>query len=239
MNDVGDLCASKEILSALQTDIISSVDFERVMKVAKTGPSPSIGAKSTGYAINQAFDPIFDGRYDHKYEQRSRSGRHVLADTVAVPIQIFHPVFAQFIHDEGNEAKIVPNDVLLLTVEYFRKSSAIYESETARCAALRPLLSQLFGAQLLPLDHGGNKPDGQAQCFADFFRKMVTLILAEFKNEIGTGGSCSSAQVNLNYLKILARDDDVSGMCLCSSYFAKAWCRWETFVVRHVALLSC
>ena len=61
----------------------------------------------------------------------------VPTDTIAPPIQLFHPVFGHFIDDLSNNL-CVPPEIVKATVCYMRPSSAIYDNEAIRRAALEP-----------------------------------------------------------------------------------------------------
>ena len=78
--------------------------------------------------------PIYDGCYDAT----------VPTDTIAPPIQLFHPVFGHFIDDLSNNL-CVPPEIVKATVRYMRASSAIYDNEAIRRAALEPHLGRILG----------------------------------------------------------------------------------------------
>ena len=176
----------------------SSAGRETALKKALNAESPSISAKSQEYRKFQRNSPIYDGRYDAKNP----------TDTIAPPIQLFHPAFAHFLDDVTNQDLPVPEHIIKVTVEYMRKSSAIYECEEQRTATLRSLLEDALGITILKrVNADRSKPDGVYEAELRGSKIKVFLVLLEHKNELGDGACDPSRQAGLSFTRFAAQDD--------------------------------
>ena len=176
----------------------SSSGREKALKKALSAKSPSISAKSNEYRKYQRDSPIYDGRYDANDP----------TDTIAPPIQLFHPAFAHFLDDVTNQDLPVPEEVIRVTVKYMRNSSAIYESEDQRTAALKSLLEDVLGVKIVKrVNADGSKPDGVYEAELRGTKIKVILVLLEHKNELGDGHCDPSRQAGLSYTRFSAQDD--------------------------------
>jgi hypothetical protein len=186
----------------------SSAGRKVALEKARTAKTPSTAAKSQEYRIYQHSSPIYDGRYDAKNP----------TDTIAPPIQLFHPAFAHFLDDITNKDLPVPEHILKVTVEYMRKSSAIYEDEGQRTAMLRSLLEDALGITILKrVNADGSNPDGVYEAELRGSKIKVILVLLEHKNELGDGGSDPSRQAGLSFSRFACQGD----VCFhhCDQYF--------------------
>ena len=179
------------------------------LKKALTAESPSTSAKSQEYRKYLHNSPIYDGRYDANNP----------TDTIAPPIQLFHPAFAHLLDDVTNQYLPVPEHILKVTVEYMQNSSAIYESEDHRTAALRSLLEDALGVTILKrVNADASKPDGVYEVELRGSKIKVILVLLEHKNELGDGRCNPSRQAGLSFTQFSAQDD----VCFhhCDQHFA-------------------
>ena len=175
----------------------SSAGRETALKKALTAESPS-SAKSQEYRKYQRTSPIYDGRYDAKNS----------TDTIAPPIQLFHPVFAHFLDDVTNQDLPVPQHILNVTVEYMRKSSAIYEGEEERTATLKSLLEDALRITITKrVNPDASKPDGVYEVELRGSKSKVILVLLEHKNELGDARCDPSRQAGLSFTRFAAQDD--------------------------------
>jgi len=176
----------------------SSAGRETALKKALTAESPSTSAKSQEYRKYQRTSPIYDGRYDAKNS----------TDTIAPPIQLFHPVFAHFLDDVTNQDLPVPQHILNVTVEYMRKSSAIYEGEEERTATLKSLLEDALRITITKrVNPDASKPDGVYEVELRGSKSKVILVLLEHKNELGDARCDPSRQAGLSFTRFAAQDD--------------------------------
>ena len=93
---------------------------------------PSKVAKSTGYVSFQKHgEPIYDGPFNAKR-----------IDTRAPPIQIYNPVFGQFLDDIANKDLEIPTEVIRTIARLMNLASALYENEAQRNATLENELTE-------------------------------------------------------------------------------------------------
>jgi hypothetical protein len=145
---------------------------EKAIKKALSSNSPSISAKSQEYRRYQCNSPIYDGRYDANDP----------TDTIAPPIQLFHPAFAHFLDDVKNNDLPVPEDVIRVTVEYMRNSSGIYGSEDQRTAALQSVLEDALGVKIVKrVNADASKADGVYEAELRGSKVKVIVVLLEQK----------------------------------------------------------
>jgi len=129
-------------------------------------------------------------------------------DTIAPPIQLFHPVFAHFLDDIMNQDLPVPEHILKVTVEYMRKSSAIYEGEEQRMATLRSHLEDALTITILKrVNAGGSKPDGVYEAELRGSKIKAIPVLLVHKNELGDGGCDLLRLAGLSFTQFAAQGD--------------------------------
>ena len=141
--------------------------------------------------------PIYDGCYDATEP----------IGTTAPPIQLFHPVFGHFLDDLSNDL-CVPPEIVKATVRYMRASSAIYDNEAIRRAALEPRLGRILSSGVgTVVNPDGTWPDGafSIPLTNEICGSAVTLI-KEDRNNFGDGGSDPSIQVGLSMARFWAQD---------------------------------
>ena len=169
---------------------------ETALKKALTAESPSTSAKSQEYRKYQHNSPIYDGCYDEKNP----------TDTIAPPIQLFHPVFAHFLDEVMNQDSPIPTHILKVTVEYMWKLSAIYECEDQWTATLRSLLEDALGIKISKqVNMNGSNPDGVYDAELGGSKIKVFLVLLEHKNELGDGRCDPSRQAGLSFTRFAAQ----------------------------------
>jgi hypothetical protein len=162
------------------------------VKKGLTAKSPSQSAKSTEYRLYQHNSPIYDGRYDLKKSQ----------ETTALPIQLYHPVFAHFLDDLSNNSHAPPK-IAKATVSYMKAASAIYDDEATRRQYLQPRLCELLAITLSSVANADKtSPDGMflVNPTSDL-RKSALVLLEEDKNELGDGGCDPSTQAGLSAVR--------------------------------------
>jgi hypothetical protein len=151
------------------------------------GLSPSQGAKSTGYQKTQANEAtaIYDGR------------RVPGISTTSPPIEIFHPIFAQFIHIV-NDPHVQPMaDDLKDVQELMYYLSEVFSSEKDYSQGLRQRLHKILRGYVLQTSNpDGTIPDGTITLLIGNAR--IVILVLELKREVGEGGSDPAHQASLS-----------------------------------------
>lgn len=151
--------------------------------------TPSEGAKSTGYRKIQADDAqaIYDGR-------RAPNG---LISTIGPPIQIFHPIFDDFIH-LVNDPDVQPTvDDLKNVQELMYFASEVGRLEDQNNEGLRHRLRCILQADVHDEPNpDGTKPDGVVTLQIGDAR--IAYLVIELKRELGEGGCDPSLQAGLS-----------------------------------------
>jgi hypothetical protein len=162
------------------------------VKKARNAKSPSESAKSKEYRVYQRNSPIYDGRYDNAKSQ----------ETTALPIQLYHPVFAHFLDDLTSESPVPPK-MAKATVKYMKAASAIYDSEATRRQNLQPYLSEILAITFsAEANTDRTSPDGMFLVNpARDLSESALVLLKEDKNEIGDGGCDPSTQAGLSAVR--------------------------------------
>jgi len=152
-------------------------------------PSPFIAVESGQRAKFQT-DPktaIYDSFYDI----------HHPADTSALPIEVYHPIFQQFVEDITT-AK--PSRELLIKVQgLMRASTGVGTVEPPLAKNLRYALIDILGKCMDRVVVDGAVPGGVA--LKSFGRFSVPLLAMEYKREIGEGGCDPITQAAYYVLK--------------------------------------
>lgn len=168
-------------------------DYKKFVAGAIKGKSPSVNAQSKFYFAHQGQKfPILDGRYNAaEYQQ-----------TIAPPIELFHPVFAQFRAKLADTEMIVPDDIVRDTASLLRSSSAIEVSEQPRTQQSRTLLSKILKQSFLQaVNLDRTSADHIALCGDTTVDEMAAVAIVEETSELGTGGSEPSVQGSFSYIK--------------------------------------
>lgn len=163
------------------------------------GRTPSHGAKSTEYPAVQAdlFTAIHDGRYpsDPKF------------CTVAPPLQIFHPVFAEFlhlVHDDSVQPTIQDIEHVRDLLHYAAIVGMVLEEP--RNAVIRKKLRKILQ---LPVHEEPNtdrtSADGVHMISVGDVR--IPLLIVELKRELGDGGCDPTTQAGITMRRSWIQSD--------------------------------
>ncbi|KAH9052698.1 hypothetical protein EDB87DRAFT_1715971 [Lactarius vividus] len=175
-------------------------EYDRYNKtVATLGPSPSEGAKSTGYRKIQA--NVAQAMYD---------GRTVLdsLSTISPPVTIFHTIFDEFISSVNDSNTHPTADDLKHVYEFMSIVSDISESEKTYSNGLLPQLRRILKADVRQEQSpDGTRPDGR---------------------EIGGGGCDPTTQVGLSMRRFWIDDStkDIREKCCCPTFLVGAGGPW-------------
>ena len=152
-------------------------------------PSPSAAAKSGKYAILQANPQttIYDGFYNINFP----------ADTTALPIEVYHPVFRNFMK---NISTAKPSKELLTEVlGLMTTSTGVGTVESSLATDLRSALTNILGKYMGQAIVSGAIPN-------DVIQKMghkcaIPLLVMEYKRAVGEGGCDPLTQASYSALK--------------------------------------
>ncbi|KAK7677279.1 hypothetical protein QCA50_019780 [Cerrena zonata] len=167
--------------------------FERV-RLEKDRPTPSVSAQPPKYAqFQRGPTAIFDGRY---------TGSSL---RMAIPIELYHPVFAAFLADAFDQNIQPPEDIICQTAKIMHVTSEIATAEQQQQRVTREFLVDI-------LDHGIQQIVNSNKTSPDHFAphacrmapvSIAALAFFEEKPELGSGGE-GSVQGSFSYLKYWA-----------------------------------
>ncbi|PBK86629.1 hypothetical protein ARMGADRAFT_1035486 [Armillaria gallica] len=153
---------------------------------------------------------VLDGRYNAAKDQQ----------TIAPPIELFHPVFAQFCAKLADTEMVIPEDIIRDTASLMHSSSVIHISKQPRTQESHTLLSKILKQSFLhPTDlyHpsadialGGNTAVDET----------AAVVIAEEMSELGAGGSEPSVQGFFSSIKfwVDATHQKIREGCCCPSF---------------------
>nr|VWP00791.1 Phosphate:H symporter (Phosphate:H symporter, variant) [Ganoderma boninense] len=135
---------------------------------------PATRAQPSRYVEYQTGDaPILDGRYGEMGRQ-----------TLAAPVEIYHPVFAGFVANVKDESLDVPEDVVRATASFMTSMSKISTSDAPRTESVPPGWMKTTSSPIaVILPRFG----------------PAALAIVEVKNELGFSGE-PSVQGSFTYL---------------------------------------
>ncbi|KAK0463243.1 uncharacterized protein EV420DRAFT_1523465 [Desarmillaria tabescens] len=172
--------------------------------------SPSSNSRPSNYIKNQAGDTaILDGRYDPTNS----------TPTAAPPIQLYHPVFADFLGAMGDTSDL-PEDLVVQTGELMRNASGIAILESSRSLPSSTHISTILGVSLLQ-SVNLNKASADHTIFHIRTSPIQTALLAtvEEKSELGYGGDVTT-QGGCSYTDFwLSKDHQELRECSCCPSF--------------------
>ncbi|KAG9312767.1 hypothetical protein JVU11DRAFT_7204 [Chiua virens] len=171
--------------------------FIRTTTITSRSLTPSQTAKSSEYAKFQSEDRrILD----------CRSSAVKPVNTVAPPIQLFHPAFAYFSSKAFDPAYDVPDSVVREVRDLMAEFSLIFTKENARQSHLKSLLSAAINYPLTSENNSDKTlPDFvvRSSCGAS----PTYLVVGEEKNEFGDGGSDPSAQAAFSFMRTVSQHE--------------------------------
>ncbi|KAF5340817.1 hypothetical protein D9757_015128 [Collybiopsis confluens] len=181
-------------------------DFKNFVTRFATGKTPSVLARTGEYNINQSSisTALLDGRF-------TLAG----PSTVAPPIEVYHPVFGNFLQRCREEVEI-PEDILLHTASLLRSASRVAVKEAPRDAESREILAQILG---VALEHISNQDKSSSDYMSVALTSMninAASTVSEVKSELGSGGSDPSTQSALSYARFYCSHERASIREICS-----------------------
>ena len=156
--------------------------------ISTKGSTPSQGAKSTEYPAVQAdlHTAIHDGRYPP----------NPTFPTIAPPLEIFHPVFARFLHRIRDENTQPTHQDVKHVQELLSYAAMVGCTEVLRNAEIRKRLSRILQ---LPVDEEPNtdKTSADGVHMIEVGDVRIPLLIVELKRELGDGGCDPTTQAGI------------------------------------------
>ncbi|GJJ08153.1 hypothetical protein Clacol_002361 [Clathrus columnatus] len=206
--------------SRKEDDVVHDLpESERYRQAVEAkGKSPSAAAKSANYARNQKIKEqiIYDGRYTHDE-----------INTLAPPIEIYHPIFNTFFHLIENPPKPTDDD-LNNTREFMHFLSKLSQGdETSRNKQILNRLYDILNVDILSeqnLDR--TTPDGIIRVRVG--KERVPILIVELKKELGSGTCDPSIQAGLSMKRTWTLDDvmNVREKCCCPTFLLSGGGPW-------------
>ncbi|PVF94056.1 hypothetical protein CPB86DRAFT_876678 [Serendipita vermifera] len=116
------------------------------------------------------------------------------------PITLFHEVFNKFLQDSTNLAVSTSSTRFETIVKFMNVATALYIDEKARQSAVRPLLEDLIGCKFIKIETDNAARIDDVSSVNEF-----CPLMAEYKHEIGTGGTDGTIQVSFDHAKWAAQ----------------------------------
>ncbi|ESK82402.1 hypothetical protein Moror_12171 [Moniliophthora roreri MCA 2997] len=172
-------------------------DFKQYTKAVMSGKSPSAAAKLNNYSENQASD---NALLDRRFNESENT-------TTALPIELYHLAFANFLSNAHDPNLQVPNDVLCSTAKLIRQLSVIRVLENPHSSDCKQTLADIMECAL---SHFVNKNSSSADFMSPYPTPMNAIAapgIVEIKSEWGSGGCDPSVQVSFSYARFYCQDD--------------------------------
>ncbi|PBK61258.1 hypothetical protein ARMSODRAFT_997450 [Armillaria solidipes] len=185
--------------------------YESVVAGTNKGNSPSASAQPEAYNAHQGKSlAILDGRYNAAENQQ----------TIAPPIELFHPVFAQFRAKLADTEMVVPEDIVRDTASLMRSSSAIHVSEQPRTQESQTLLSKILKQSFLHAADLCHPSADITLCRNATVNETAAVVIVEEMSELGAGGSEPSVQGSFSYIKfwVDATHRQIREGCCCPCF---------------------
>ncbi|KAH7908392.1 hypothetical protein BJ138DRAFT_1012901 [Hygrophoropsis aurantiaca] len=169
-----------------------TVDYERRQRTNALTPSETI--TSTSYRSMQGKEfPIYDGR--HPEDQG------IVSSTLAMPISLYHPIFAKYLH-WMSDGSITPSpECIAATARLMSAASVLYPTENDRKHAIRGPLQVVLGNTIRTVcNPDKTEADGQTIIALNMndSARAVPVLISEEKCEPGVD---AATQASLSMLR--------------------------------------
>ncbi|PCH37406.1 hypothetical protein WOLCODRAFT_84409 [Wolfiporia cocos MD-104 SS10] len=152
---------------------------------------------------------ILDGRYGDS------------PNTIAPPVEIYHPVFASFVAEDRDDTLGLPTDFVQKVAKLLRTVSQIATIERSREATTRSLLSDLLNLTIVQMV---NRNSTSADYIVTYHRGSqplgaAAIAIVEEKDELGSSGD-ASVQGSLAFIEHWtdSNQDALRAACFCPSF---------------------
>ncbi|KAG6379741.1 hypothetical protein JVT61DRAFT_10276 [Boletus reticuloceps] len=187
-----------------QDNVLASLaeTFNRI--TMNDGPTPSVAAKLHEYAkIQSGSQSILDCRCPARKP----------VNTVAPPIQLFHPAF--------DPAYAIPDNFVRDVRDLMARFTLIYDGENTRRKEIGPVLSKAIGRFLGSITNS-DKTSLDFVVQSSHGELPTYLIIDEEKNEFGDGGSDPSVQASFSFLRLFCQPEVMTSQVFPLSLLAEA-----------------
>ena len=188
------------------TTLMSSTEFDIMLRDKKATKAPSKTAISSKYAEIQKnpFIAIRDGSF-----VPSTKGTPIVL-TLAPPVELYHPVFDQFLRDMADPSLLPEHGIVPLVRKLTSQAAGIYSKESELSKLLRECLTALLRVNLAQV-LVDEKESADSMGVKELDGISVPLMLSEHKRSIGEGNCDVTRQAGLSLLNWWKQSD--VGVC--------------------------
>ncbi|KAF4586611.1 hypothetical protein EYR40_010623 [Pleurotus pulmonarius] len=166
--------------------------YNTTIAQSRRSQTPSEISKPANYRQNQANAEtlLLDGRY-HSLDAEN---------TVAPPVELYHPAFSQFLTDVADPTLEVPGELIPKVAKLMDLASAIYGGEETRRRTLQGPLNDVLDCALeraSNIDDTAPYPSG-SQVLVNVVGKPTVICIAEIDSEFGEGSTDVTTQVSFS-----------------------------------------
>ncbi|GJJ08119.1 hypothetical protein Clacol_002327 [Clathrus columnatus] len=197
-----------------EDDLPESKCFRQAVKAK----SPSGGARSTNYACNQNIEEqtIYNGYYMHEN-----------INTLAPPIEIYHPIFNTFFHLVENPPKPTDDDLNNTHEFMYFLSQLSQEKEPFHNKQVLSKLHDILDADILTEQNKDQtKPDSTLHIQVG--KECIPILIVELEKELGSGTCDPSIQAGLSMKHTWSLDDvkNIHEKCCCPTFLLSGGGLW-------------
>ncbi|ESK88924.1 hypothetical protein Moror_13206 [Moniliophthora roreri MCA 2997] len=193
-------------------------DFQKHIKAILAGEKPSVAAEPINYNENQASDAtLLDGRFNV-------SGN----ETVAPPIELYHPVFASFLSYARDKNLEVPEEVLCDTAELIRQCSAIDASESPDAGYRQTLANILRTPVDIQVVHQDGTFSGCTSPLPTPMNVSAAPYIVDFESHLGSSGFDPTVQLSFSYARFYSQKNraPIRNISCCPSFLISLASPW-------------
>ncbi|KIY73275.1 hypothetical protein CYLTODRAFT_440083 [Cylindrobasidium torrendii FP15055 ss-10] len=188
--------------------------FRQTVTNVRSGPTPSLSAQPRNYiAFQNGTTPITDGRY----------GKSV--NDPGIPVELFHPAFAEFRSVANDNTQQPPLDLIELTLDFMRGVARISTDEASRQGFTRRMLAEIISVGVVQTVNS-NKSSAD-HIVLNMTHGAAALAVIEEKPELGHSGE-GSVQGSFSYLQHWSdvQQEPLSLSCFCPSFIVSVAGPW-------------
>ncbi|PCH34829.1 hypothetical protein WOLCODRAFT_165848 [Wolfiporia cocos MD-104 SS10] len=200
-----------EAMTSEARDVITEIKTHYQRLVSQQNRlTPSANCNPANYYTHQnGIFAILDGRYGDS------------PNTIAPPVEIYHPVFASFVAEDRYDALDLPTDFVQKVAKLLRTVSQIATIEKSRQATTRSLLSDLLNLTIVQMV---NRNSTSADYIVTYHRGSqplgaAAIAIIEEKSELGSSGD-ASVQGSFSFIEHWAdsNQEALRAACFCPSF---------------------
>ena len=139
--------------------------------------------------------------YDGYYALRNDGEPTVI--TIAPPIEIYHPVFSDFLRNVRNQNYQPTTEAIRIVCDLISTAGAIYNKEQSRSKDYRKFIGDLLDQSTTEL----NRAASDGFITTQLIDCLVPLVALELKNALGEGGFDTLIQAELSVFNLWSNDE--------------------------------